>query len=325
MLLLAFAVLPGGAQDSPYHVRVTDRVGGPGGHDYVYADVEGRNLYVPRMGDQGRISVYSLDTLDPVGVIPEVRAHGVAVSSRSGHGFASSKPVAMWDSATLALIKTIDVQGSPDGIVYDGFDNSVYVFSHETPNLTKIDAESGTVVGTLDLGGAPEQAVSDGKGSLYVDLEDKDVVAKVDAASLQVVARFGLQGKGGTCAGLAMDKVNQILFVACRNPQTMVILNALGGEILGVLPIGNGCDGASFDPQTGEAFSSQRDGTLSVIREDSPTSFRLEQTVVTMKGARTHTLDTKTDHLFLIGATPGLLPRTDVPDSFAIVEVGKGP
>src|SRR5581483_8168464 len=125
-------------------------------------------LYIPRTGPSPRITVFDLDTLAPSGDIPDVSAHGAAVDPASGHGFASSKPVAMWDTKSLALIKKIDVQGGPDGILFDPFNARVWVFSHNQPNATVIDAKDGSVVGTLDLGGAPEQAASDGNGHLYV-------------------------------------------------------------------------------------------------------------------------------------------------------------
>ncbi len=300
----------------------------------MYADEAGRRLYIPRMGNPGRIAVFNLDTLDPVGEIPNASAHGVAVSSKSNHGFASSKPIAMWDAKTLAPIKTIDVEGGPDGILYDAFNDRVYVFSHRAPNATVIDAADGSVIGTIDLGGAPEQAASDGHGRLYVDLEDKDKIAVVDAKTLKVTSAYDLAGKGGGCAGLAMDVKNRILFAACRNPQTMVILNAADGDILTTLPIGMGTDGAVFNPNTMEAFSSQGDGTLTVIKENSPTSFAVEQTVQTMPSAKTLTLDRKTNRILLIGAKFGPPPSPPPaggrqrrgpmePDSFSIVAVGK--
>jgi len=319
----------------PYKILKTEKVGGAGGFDYVYADSDGRRLYVPRSGQQGaRITVFNLDTLEPVGEIANANAHGAAVDPKSGHGFASSKPVVMWDTKTLATIKTIEVQGGPDGILFDPFNQRVWVFSHGAPNATIIDAKDGSVVGTLDLGGAPEQAATDGKGHLYVDIEDKDKVAVVDAKALKVTATYELGGKGGTPAGLALDVKNHILFVACRNPATMVMLNAEDGKILDALPIGNGTDGAVFSPKTMEAFSSQGDGTLTIVKENSQTSFVVEQTVQTPPRAKTLTLDSKTGHILLITAefapppTPapagGRAGRGQmVPDTFSIVEVAK--
>src|SRR5215472_15669794 len=149
-------------QGGPYKVLKVARVGGPGGFDYVYADSVGGRLYIPRSGAGARITVFSLDTLEPAGEIGETNARGAAVSTKSGHGFASSKPVAMWDIATLKLIKTIDVDGGPDGILSDPFNDRIYVFSHRAPNATVINASDGTIAGIIDLGGAPEQAVSDG-------------------------------------------------------------------------------------------------------------------------------------------------------------------
>jgi DNA-binding beta-propeller fold protein YncE len=317
----------------PYKVLQTEKVGGEGGFDYVYADAEGRKLYIPRSGPAGKITVFNLDTLKPVGDIGNASAHGVAVDWKSQHGFGSSKPVVMFDAKTLATIKTIDVEGGPDGILGDASSGRVYVLSHRAPNVTVIDAKDGSIVGTIDLGGAPEQAVSDGKGHLYIDLEDKGSIAVVDAKALKVTATYDLQGKGGTCAGLAMDVKNNILFAACRSPQTMVILNAGDGKILETLPIGNGSDGAVFNPKTMEAFSSQGDGTLTIVKENNPTSFVVEQTLTTMTRAKTLTLDSKTNRILLIAAeftpppapAPGERPGRGqmVPDSFSILVVGK--
>ncbi len=319
----------------PYKVLKTAKVGGAGGFDYVYADSAGRRLYIPRTGPAPRITVFDLDTLKLVGEIPNESAHGAAVDPKSHHGFATSKPVVMWDSNTLAPIKTIDVEGNPDGILFDPFNQRVYILSHRAPNATVIDTKDGSVVGTIDdLGGAPEQAVTDGQGHLYVDIEDKGNIAVVDAKTLKVTGHYDLAGKGGVCAGLALDVKNQILFAACRNPATMVMLNAGDGKIIATLPIGTGTDGAGFNPNTMEAFSSQGDGTLTVVKENSPSSFVVEQTVQTMPSAKTMTLDTKTNQIYLIAAEFGA-PTAPAqpggragrgqmaPDSFSILVVGK--
>jgi DNA-binding beta-propeller fold protein YncE len=314
----------------PYKVVKTAKVGGAGGFDYVYADSAGRRLYIPRPGNPGaRITVFNLDTLESAGEIPDTSARGAAVDPKSSHGFVSSKPVVMFDTKTLAVIKKIDVDGGPDGILFDSFNQRTYIWSHSAPNATVIDAKDGTVLGTIDLGGAPEQAATDGKGHIYVDIEDKDNVAVIDAKTMTVTGHYDLAGKGGTCAGLAMDVKNQILFVACRKPQTMVIMSAKDGKIIETLPLGAGTDGAVFNPNTMEAFSSQGDGTLTVIKENSPTSFVVEQTVTTPVRAKTLTLDSKTNQIVLITAeyTPppsGKGGRGQmIPDTFSIVVVGK--
>jgi DNA-binding beta-propeller fold protein YncE len=319
----------------PYKLLSTAKVGGAGGFDYVYADDAGRRLYIPRPGGAtSRISVFNLDTLEPLGEIPNANARGVAVDPKSNHGFGSSKPVVMWDTRTLATIKTIDVDGGPDGILFDPFNERVWVFSHRAPNATVINAADGSVAGTVDLGGAPEQAVTDGKGHLYVDIEDKDNIAVVDARTLTATAHYDLGGKGGGPGGLAFDAENHILFAACHDPATMVIVNADNGKILATLPIGKGVDGAVFNPKTMEAFSSQGEGTLTVIKENSPTSFVVEQDLQTTRGAKTLTLDAKTGRIVLITAeftppptpAPGTQSRSRgqmVPDSFSILVVGK--
>src|SRR5215469_4302450 len=289
-LLLSLPLLA----DGPYKVLKVAKVGGAGGFDYVYADSAGRKLYIARTGPTPRITVFNLDTLEPAGEIPNASAHGAAVSSKSNHGFATSKPVVMWDASTLKTIKTIDVEGNPDGLMHDPFNDRVYIFSHRAPNATVINSADGSVVGTIDLGGAPEQAASDDKGKIYVDIEDKANIAVVDAKSMSVISHYDLQGKGGVCAGLALDVKNQILFASCRNPQNMVMLSAKDGKILDALPIGQGTDGAVFNPKTMEAFSSQGDGTLTIIKENSPTSFAVEQNLQTMKTGKTLTLDSKT-------------------------------
>jgi DNA-binding beta-propeller fold protein YncE len=323
------------AAGGPYRILKTAKVGGAGGFDYVYADAAGRRLYVPRSGPEGRITVFNLDTLEPAGEIPNISAHGAAVDPASSHGFASSRPVAMWDTKTLALIKTIDVEGNPDGILFDPFNARVWILSHRAPNATVIDAKDGSIVGTVDIGGAPEQAVTDGRGHVYIDVEDKDNVAVVDARTLQVTAHYGFDDKAKVPAGLAFDVKNHVLFVACRNTPTMVILNSETGKVITTLPIGTGVDGAAFNPATMEAFSSQGDGTLTVIKENSPTSFAVEQTVQTKVSAKTMTLDSKTNRVLLIAADFAPAPSTPpagggraargpmVPDSFSILEVGK--
>src|SRR6202049_3948829 len=194
----------------PYKVLKTAKVGGEGGFDYVYADAVGRRLYVPRSGPKARITVFDLDTLEPAGEVPNVNGHGAVVDPKTNHGFVTSNPVVMFDSKILGAIKTIKVQGNTDGLLFDPFNERVYDLSHSAPNATVIDAKDGSVVGTIDLGGAPEQTVSDGKGHLYIDIEDKSSIAVVDAKSLAVTAKYDLAGKGGTCAGLALDVQHRI-------------------------------------------------------------------------------------------------------------------
>ncbi|MGH9393639.1 MAG: YncE family protein, partial [Terriglobales bacterium] len=268
-LALAAAALPAQAPASgPYQVLKTANVGGEGGWDYIFADSAGRRLYIPRgatretpatataaaiPASSNRITIFDLDTLAPLGEIPDTGGNGVAVCPGTGHGFASSHPqVSMFDTTTMALIKKIDVgDARPDGIYCDTYNDRVYVFSHPTKNATVIDAKTGDVVGTVDLGGTPEEGVADGKGTLYVVMQDRPgSVAVVDVKTMKTTAHYPF-GENGGCNGLALDVKNHVLFAACAEPTgTMVMLDANTGKILDSLPIGAGTDGATFNPAT---------------------------------------------------------------------------
>jgi len=352
----------------PYKVLKTARVGGEGGWDYIYADVDGRRLYIPRGASREvaatatspavpaavtRITAFNLDTLEPVGEIPDTGGNGVAVCSRTGHGFSSSRPgITMFDTKTLTLIKKIDYPEGfgPDGIYCDAFNDRTYVFSHPTKNAFVIDAKDGTALGTVDLGGTPEQGVADGKGTLYVVMQAESNIAVVDVKAMKTTAHYDFAEKGGRCNGLALDVKNSVLFIACGNnamtapPQgtpstpTMVIMSAKDGRILTTLPLAGGSDGAQFNPATMEAFSTHGNGTLTIVKETSPTTFEVEQNLQTMNGARTIAFDSKTNHIFTMSQEfgPAPTPTTPpppggrgggrgpaVPGSFTILMVGK--
>jgi len=283
--------------DSPYKVLDTTQVMGSGGIDYVYADNDGRKVYVPR-GNQ--TYVFGLDDHKLIGSITNVGGHGVAIDSKSHHGFASSNPVSMFDTETMQKTKSIEVQGRPDGILLEPFTGHVLIFSHVSPSITMIDPKDGSVAGTIDVGGAMEQAQSDGAGKLYVDVEDEKKIAVVDQKTQKVITKYDLGATAGQPGGLGLDVKNHILFAMCARPNVCVILNADDGKVLTTLPIGNGTDGGGFNPNTMEAFSSQRDGTLTIIKESSPTSFAVEQNVETKAGCKTCSLDSKNNRIVLI-------------------------
>jgi DNA-binding beta-propeller fold protein YncE len=334
----------------PYKVLKTARVGGEGGWDYIYANAGGRRLYIPRRGSpesgvETRLTIFNLDTLEAAGEIPGVGGQGTAVDPKSGHGFTSSRPISMFDTKTNKLIKTIDAapEARPDGIYFDSFNERVYVFSHPTKDATVIDAKDGNVLGTIDLGGVPEQGVGDGKGMLYVVMQDMPgSVTAVDVKTMKAIAHYPL-GDKGRCNGLALDAKNHVLFAACANSGNppaqpaqpmMVILSAKDGKIITSLPLAGGSDGAVFNPSTMEAFSTHGNGTLTVVKENSPTSFEVEQNLQTMNGARTIAYDSKTNHIFTMSQERGLAPPptpgggrgpqgTPVPGSFTILMIGK--
>jgi DNA-binding beta-propeller fold protein YncE len=365
---MALAALISAPQPAgPYKVLKSAKVGGEGGWDYIYADAAGRRIYIPRRGSAAapatdtrpetpavptRLNIYNLDTLEPVGEIDGVGGQGTAVDPKSGHGFTSSKPVSMFDTKTMKLIKTIDAgKAQPDGIYFDSFNERVYIFSHPTKDATVIDAKDGTVLGTVDLGGVPEQGVADGKGMLYVVMQDAEgSVTAVDVKTMKAVGHYPFGDKGGRCNGLAIDARNKVLFAACGssgNPPAqpaqpmMVILSAADGKIFTSLPLAGGSDGATFNPSTMEAFSTHGNGTLTVVKETSPTTFEVEQNLKTMDGARTIAFDSKTGHIFTMSQErePAPPPPADgaapagrggrggrgraVPGSFTILRIGK--
>lgn len=325
------------SSSGPYKVLKTAKVGGEGGYDYIFADSKARRLYIPRGGQTGQLTVFNLDTLESVGAIPNVSAGGATVDPKSHHGFSTTKPVTMWDATTLKIIKTIDVDGRPDGILTDPYNSRVWVLSHQPPHATIIDAASGTIVKTLDLGGAPEQAVSDGKGTVYINITDKANIAVVDAKNLTVTAHYDVSSKGTGGSGLALDPKNHILFAYYRQPSPVcIIVNAKTGDIITTLPTGMGVDTVAFNPATKESISAESAGTMTFIEENSPTNFAVEQTVQTMTGAKTLALDSKTGHLLTMAAEfgppapdakPGPAGRPPrgpmIPGSFTILMVGK--
>ena len=371
---LAAALVVPGAQLSaqqagaagPYKVLQRANVGGEGGWDYIYAGPDGR-LYIPRGATRAeaatdstkavpeaaeRVMVYDLHTLKQVGEIPNVGGHGVAVDPKSNHGFVSGPKITMFDTKTLKVLKEIDVgDARPDGIHFDSYNERVYIFSHPTKNATVIDAKTGNVVGTIDLGGVPEEGVADGKGMLYDIMQDAEgSVAVVNVTTMKTVTHYPLGGPG-RCNGLALDVEHEVLFAACGSSgegadarqAVMVILSATNGKILAKLPLPGGSDGAVFNPATQEAFATLGNGYLAVVKENSPTSFTMEQTLETMNGARTITLDASTNHIYTMAQTyepappqpaggraeqgrgrgRGYMRRRAVPGSFTILEIGK--
>ena len=336
---IAISVSVGFAAQAPagsYKVLKTAKVGGDGGFDYISADVEARRLYVPRSGPMGHLAVFNLDTFQPVGDIPEIHSGGAIVDPKSHHGFSTTKPVTMWDADSLKVIKTIDVDGRPDGILFDPYNERVWILSHVAPHVTVIDGKDGAVVGTIDLGGAPEQGVSDGEGTVYVNVSDMANIAVVDAKSLMVTAHYDISSKGSFLTGLALDTKNHILFSYAHQPSSLaVVVNATNGKIINAIPTGDGIDTVAFNPNTMEAISTDgMSGTMTFIKENSPTDFVVEQTLPTMRGARTMVLDTKTNHIATqtgeFGPPPppppgggrgGRAPM--LPGSFTLLLVGK--
>jgi DNA-binding beta-propeller fold protein YncE len=327
-LLLALAA--GATGPSGYHLAKTYKLGGEGGWDYLTFDAATGRLFIARAT---RVMVVDAGTGKLLGEIPDTPGvHGIALAPELGRGFTSNgrgNAVTIFDLASLKLLGTVETGKNPDAIAYDPATQRVFTFNGGSDDSTAIDAAKGTVAGTLALGGRPEFAVADGQGPIFANLEDKSEIVAIDSRKLSVTARWPL----APCeepSGLAIDREHRRLFSGCAN-KLMAIVDAASGRVLATLPIGRGVDAAAFDPGTALAFSSNGEGTLTVIHEDSPEKFSVVENVPTQRGARTMALDPKTHRIFLVTAEYGPAPAataenprprpTIVPGSFVVLVV----
>lgn len=328
---LASAARPAAA----YKVAQTIAVGGEGGWDYLVVDAAARRLYVTR---GTRVMVFDADTLARVGEIPDTAGvHGVALAPELHRGFTSNGragTVTVFDPATLKTLSTVKVTGqNPDAILYEPRSKQVFTFNGRSGDATALDAESGKVRATIPLGGKPEFAVADPEGLVYVNIEDKSEMVVFDAARASVLHRWPL----APCeepSGLAIDTKAKRLFAGCSN-KMMAVVDATTGKVVATPPIGSGVDANAFDAARSLAFSSNGDGTLTVVGAESPDRYAVLQNVATLRGARTMALDSKTGRIFLVTADYGPPPSPTaeqprprpsmVPDSFKLLVIAPQP
>ena len=310
---------------SGYHVIKTVPVGGDGGWDYVFVDSDARRIYISR---GTHVVVLDADTYAVVGDISDTQGvHGIAVAADLGRGFTSngrSNDVTIFDLKTLKSLGTVKTDANPDAIIYVG--KRVFTFNGRGKNATAINAADGTVAGTIALGGRPEFAVADGKGSVYVNNEDTSELHHLDAQTLKELHRWPL-APCKSPSGLAMDLSNRRLFSVC-DEKVMAVVNADTGKVVATPAICDGPDASAFDPSTGYVFASCGDGNLTVIHEDSPDKYTVVENVPTKKSARTMGLDLKTHNIFLPAAdfdppAPGERRGKMKPGSFVLLVVGK--
>ena len=335
VMLMGLVPPAGAAEPAARYEKVRKLpLGGEGGWDYLTVDPEARRLYISR---GTHVVVLDLDRETVVGELADTPGvHGVAVVPDLGRGFTSNggdASVTAFDLKTLKPLGRIKVGEKPDAIHYDPPSRRVFTFNHGPgKDATAVDPAELKAVGTLPLGGVPEAAASDGKGHVFVNLEDTHEVVEFDARDLKIVRRWPL-APGEVATGLGIDREHHRLFSACRNGK-MVVSDYEAGKVIGSAPIGANTDGAAFDPEGGLAFSSNGgDGTLSIIDEPSPGRFRLAATVPTQVSAKTMALDPKTHRIYLSAATPAPLApgeaapkgrrRNYVPGSFVILVVGE--
>jgi YVTN family beta-propeller protein len=305
LVLLASTFLSAGP--SGYHVAKTFKLGGDGNWDYLTVDSKARRVYISR---GTHVMVVDADSGALIGDIPNTNGvHGIAIASDMDRGFIScgrDNSVTIFDLKTLKVMGTAATGKNPDAIIYDPASKRVFTFNGGSNDATAIDAKTGTVAGTIALGGKPEFAVADEKGHVFVNIEDKSEIIQFDANKLSVGNHWPI-APGQEPSGLAMDRKHRRLFSVCSN-KLMVVVNADDGKVITTLPIGSGTDAAGFDPETGFAFSSNGDGTLTVVHEDSPDKFAVVDNVPTLRRARTMALDTKTHQVYTVTAEFGAAP-----------------
>jgi YVTN family beta-propeller protein len=309
-LLSLATALAAAAQPGPggYRLARTIPVGGEGGWDYLTVDTAAHRLYVSHAT---RVEVVDTEKHTVVGAIPDTPGvHGIALAPELGRGFTSNGragTVTVFDLKTLAVITTVKVTGeNPDAITYEPTSRRIFTFNGRSNNATAIDAATYQVVGTLPLGGKPEFAVPDGKGRMYVNLEDTATLVAFDARTLEVKERWPL-APCETPTGLGIDREHRRLFVGCRS-KVMAVVDGDSGRVITTLPIDGGVDGIAFDPATALAFSSNGEGTLTIVHEDAPDTFTLVGSVPTKPGAKTLALDAATHRIYLSTARFGPPP-----------------
>ena len=334
-VLAALAAGTASTQSSAGDYRVLRRtvLGGEGGWDYLTADAPSHRLFVSR---GTHVMVVDTRTDSVVGEIPGTPGvHGIALAPELGRGFTSNgrdSTVTVFDLKTLAPLGTTHVTGrGPDAIAYEPVSKRVFTFNGGSGSATAVDAATGRVVGTLDLGGRPESAVSDGAGRMFVNLEDRSEIVPFDARTLRAGPHWALAGCEEP-SGLAIDRAHHRLFAVCSNGK-MAVVDAASGRVVATVPIGEGPDAAAFDPATQTVFSSNGEGTLTVVHEDTPDRYRVVQTLATQRSARTMALDPGTHRLYLVTAEFGPAPaatadtprprRPMIPGSFVLLTVGR--
>jgi YVTN family beta-propeller protein len=328
--LALFAALAAAAAPPHYHVVRHIKVGGEGGWDYLTSDPDAKRLYITR---GTHVMVLDEETGKVVGDIPKTEGvHGVAIAPKLHRGFISngrSNTMTIFDTETLKTIDEVKTGERPDAILFDDATGRVFTFNAGTKNATAFDAKTGAALGAVALDAKPETATSDGKGQIFVNLEDKNTIAVIDANKLTVTKTWPL----APCeepSGMAIDRKSHRLFAGCGN-KMMAIMNYDDGKVVATVPIGDGVDANGFDPALNLAFSSNGEGTLTVVSEVNPNKFEVVENVPTKRGARTMALDTKTHHVFTVTADfgPPPAPTPDrprprppmLPDTFEVIEL----
>ena len=331
-MMVACASLAVAFAPAKYEVKQKYVLGGDGGWDYLTFDATGKRLFISR---GTHVMVVDPSKGSVIGDIPDTGGvHGIALAQDLGKGFTSNgreNTVTVFDLKTLKETAKIKIDGqNPDAILYDPATHRVFTFNGRSSNATVIDAEKGTVVATIPLDGKPEFGAADGKGTVFVNIEDKSEITAIDAKKAVVLNKWSL----APCeepSGLAMDQKHRRLFAGCHN-KMMAVVDADSGKVIATPAIGQGVDANAFDAEQQLAFSSNGDGTLTVVHEDAPDKFTVLENAETQRSARTMALDTTNHDVYLVAADFDEAPpakegerprRTMKPGSFTLLVVGK--
>ena len=319
------------AADPGYHIIKKIHLGGVGGWDCLIVDGEARRLYISR---STHVMVVDIDADKVVGDIADTPGvHGIAIAPELNRGFTSNGKAntsTIFDLKTLKTLGQVKTGENPDFIIYDPASHRVFTFNGRSKDATAFDAKSGEVAATIALGGKPEFAAADGKGKIYANIEDTSEVVEINSQKLSLTKRYSLK----PCeepSGMGLDKEHHRVFSGCHN-KVMTVLDTESGKVISVVPIGEGVDGGGFDEKTGLAFSSNGDGTLTVVRQSPPGTYEVAENVATHRGSRTMAIDPRTGNIYLPAAefsppepsAAEARPRpVMVKDSFSVVVVGK--
>ncbi len=331
LLLLTVSISYSQSGASGYIIANRFPVEGEGGWDFITVDESTGRLFISH---STLVNVIDAQNGKLIGTIPDTKGvHGIALANDLNKGFIScgkDSSVTVFDLTTLNFITKVYVTGSnPDAILYDAFSQNVFVFNARSNNATVINAVSDEVIGTISFEGNPEVGVTDGKGKVFVNIEDKSLICEINALTLAIDHTWSIS-PGEEPSGLAIDPDGHRLFSVCHN-KLMIVVNSDDGSIVTTLPIGERVDGAAFDTGIKRAYSSNGEGTLTVVQEDDANTFRVLESINTQLGARTITLDNNTHHIYLptAGFGPPPEPTADnphprpaiLPASFIVIDV----
>jgi DNA-binding beta-propeller fold protein YncE len=322
-MILSTTSLNAQTKKSEYRIAKTIHLQGDGGWDYLSVDEINGKLFVSH---STQVNVVDLKKGEQIDIIPDTKGvHGIAVANDLNKAFISNgkdSSITVINLKTFEFITKISITGkNPDAILYDQFTHRIFAFNGRSSNATVIDAKENKAIGTIPLSGKPEFAQTDGKGKIYVNIEDKSSISRINAETLKVEATWPI-APGEEPSGLALDNVNHRLFSVCSN-KLMIVTDANTGKVITKVSIGDGCDGVAFDPETKRIFSSNGEGNITVIQQESADKYRVIETIPTQPGARTITVDKTTHHLYVSGGEyePGEGRRPVKPGTFVVLDI----